>query len=268
MKSRNPVPPLRFLSGFFFILGLAFSAQAQDLLWEPAAQITGDSDLITSGKEFDGFLTNSGSDTTSSITADGIPFTVDGIIFNLATDPSNMGFSATDGLISWQITSGDSQRYEYTDFSAPGASSAFDTLMDSGGVYSDGGSATGIVTLSNLMPGYLYDVQVFQWANDKDLGLVTLSGTNTVTLNDGGSMSSLGEFATGSFVATGTMETFDWTGGGSSYTPIGPISVQNLGYVGTPEPSTYVLVLCGMAVLHFLLLRRSQTSAKALADSF
>ena len=252
MKSRNPVPPLRFLSGFFFILGLAFSAQAQDLFWEPAAQITGDSDLITSGTEFDGFLTNSGSDTTSLITVDGIPFTVDGIIFNLATDPSNMGFSATDGLISWQITSGDSQRYEYTNFSAPGASSAFDTLMDSGGVYSDGGSATGIVTLSGLSTGNLYSVQVFQWADDNDPGLITLSGKLSTTLNDGGSTSSLGEFALGAFVATGPTETFGWSGDGSSYTPLGPISVQDFGYVGpyeTPEPSTFGLVCCGLMAL-------------------
>ena len=245
MKSWTPVRSLRFLSGFLFTLGLGLSAKAQDVLWDSAYPITGDSNLITSGTEFDALLTNSGSQTTS-------PISVDNLTFNLATPTSSTATSATDGLISWNITSGDSQRYEFTDFSAPGASPAFDALMDSGGVYSDGGSATGIVTLSGLTTGNLYSIQVFQWADDNDPGLITLSGKLSTTLNDGGSTSSLGQFALGSFVATGPTETFGWSGDGSSYTPLGPISVQDFGYVGpydTPEPSSFSLVCCGLSLL-------------------
>ena len=110
MKSWTPVRSLRFLSGFLFTLGLGLSAKAQDVLWDSAYPITGDSNLITSGTEFDALLTNSGSQTTS-------PISVDNLTFNLATPTSSTATSATDGLISWNITSGDSQRYEFTDFS-------------------------------------------------------------------------------------------------------------------------------------------------------
>jgi len=247
------------------ILGFGVSAQAQNITWAPAAPITGDSNgesnLITSGKEFDAFLTNPAS--TS-------PIMVDGLTFNLATITSSTPPTATDNLdLSWQITSGDSNPYSWPDYSQPNASPAFKTLLESGGVYSNGGSATGIVTISNLTPGDLYTVQVFQWAADNDPGLVTLSGTNSVTLSDGGSASSSGEFATGTFTATGSMETFDWTGGGSAYTPLGPISVQDFGIASAPEPPIYALMSCGMTLLFiWRWFCRSKTSPKALDDAF
>jgi hypothetical protein len=250
MKSWNPVWYLRFLSGIFFALGFSVSAHAQIIYWAPATDISGDSDLITAGTELDAFLTNSGGIQSSDIS---LP---DGLVFHLATNLSFTDTSATDGLgLSWQITSGNSHRYSWTSYSQPGASSAFDTLMDSGGVYSDGGSGTGIVTISNLTAGHTYTVQVFEWADDNDLGLLTLLGQNSVTLNDGGSASSSGQYSTGFFTATGPVETFDWAGAGSSYTPLGPISVQDLGDLSAPdvpEPSTYTLMFCGISVLFIL----------------
>jgi hypothetical protein len=251
---------LVLLFGFFFIFGFGVSAKAQTITWAAAAPITGDSNLITSGTELDALLTNPAS--TS-------PITVDGLKFNLAKTTSNTPPTATDKLdLGWQITSGDSNPYSWPNYSQPGASSAFDTLMESGGVYSNGGSATGIVTISNLTPGDSYAVQVFQWAADNDPGLVTLSGTNSVTLSDGGFNSSSGEFATGTFVATGSQETFDWAGDGSLYTPLGPISVQDLGLNNVPEPSSDTLTLSGM-LLFFIWhwFRRSKASPKAPAGA-
>jgi len=263
MKSWNPVRSLRFLSGCFVILSFGVSAQAQNLLWNPAAPIIGDSNLITSGTEFDALLTNPSANA---------PISVDGLKFNFATPTSGMPSSASDGLISWQITSGDVKSYSWNNYFKLDSSLAFDALIDSGGVYSDGGSATGVVTLSGLTKGDLYSVQVFEWAADGDLGQITLSGQISTTLNDGGSASSSGEYALGAFVATGPVETFDWSGDGSSYTPLGPISVQDFGYRGptdVPEPSTYALMFCGMTLLFFWhWFRRLKTSPKALADTF
>ena len=57
--------------------------------------------------------------------------------------------------------------------------------MDAGGIYQNGGSGTGTVTISGLrMRGYNeYQVQVFNYAPDGDPGLTTFSGTTPVTLS-------------------------------------------------------------------------------------
>ncbi len=62
-------------------------------------------------------------------------------------------------------------------------------------------------------------------AGDGDAGLTTLSGSSPVTLTTTGSGASGGSFTTGTFIANGSREIFNWSGGGSSYTVIGAISV-------------------------------------------
>jgi hypothetical protein len=104
--------------------------------------------------------------------------------------------------------------------------------MDDGGVFQFGGSGSGTVTISGLTVGASYQVQVFNYApGTGDQGLTTLSGSPSVTLsilNGDGGTNTYGEFATGTFTANASTETFDWNGAGSSYTVLGTISVRQL----------------------------------------
>ncbi len=113
-----------------------------------------------------------------------------------------------------------------------GASSAFATLMGKGGVFQYGGSGNGTVTISGLTVGDTYQVQDFNYApGTGDMGLTTMSGSPAVTLsikNGAGGANTYGEFATGTFTAAASTETFDWNGAGSSYTVLGSISVRQL----------------------------------------
>ena len=83
-------------------------------------------------------------------------------------------------------------------------------------------------------------MQVFNYAPDNDAGLTTLSGTTPVTLSNlpgAGGANTYGEFATGTFVATSTNETFNWNGAGSSYTVVGAISVRKLPITPSLSPT-------------------------------
>ncbi len=108
---------------------------------------------------------------------------------------------------------------------------AFAAVMDAGGTYENGGSGSGIVTIAGLTVGHNYTVQIFNYAVDADFGLSTMSGTNAVTLSNlpgAGGAGTYGEYATGTFTATSTNESFFWNGAGSGFTVLGPISVLDI----------------------------------------
>jgi alpha-1,3-glucanase-like protein/carbohydrate binding protein with CBM6 domain len=205
------------------------TVNAQNITWGSATGITGDANLVTSGTYVDAFLTNTSK--TTSLTADGVTF-------NPATSSSNT--SGTDGKISFTVTSGTNLPYSTNAFpTASPSSTAFAALMNSGGTYENGGTGAGTVTLSGLISGHTYAVQVFNYINDGDAGLTKLSGTTPVTLSNApgaGGSGTNGEYATGTFTATGTTETFNWNGQGSGYTLLGSISVRDT----TNAPQTIV----------------------------
>jgi hypothetical protein len=74
-------------------------------------------------------------------------------------------------------------------------------------------------------------VQIFNFAPDGDPGLTTFSGINPATLNNlpnAGGTNTYGEYATGSFTATGSDEMILWNGAGSGYTVVCSISVRDV----------------------------------------
>jgi hypothetical protein len=196
------------------------SARAQNIAWGPATGITGDANLAA-GVYYDAFLPNMLA--PSPLTADGITFNVDTIVSSTST---------SDGIITAMAVSGSLNNYNSSSFpSAAPSSPAFAAIMNAGGIYQDGGAGSGTVTIANLTPGLNYAVQVFNYANDNDPGLTTLSGTNAVTLSNlagAGGANTYGEFATGTFTATSSTETFNWTGSGSAYTVLGAIYVYQM----------------------------------------
>jgi hypothetical protein len=197
------------------------STPPQTITWGPATGITGDNSLLTNGTYVDAILPN-------ALAASSLA--VDGITFNALTSSSGTGGS--DGIISYDIISGNNNTYSFTTFPTNTPSSpAFAAVMNAGGTYENGGSGSGLVTIGGLTLGHNYTVQVFNYANDGDPGLTTLSGTNAVTLSNlpnSGGAGTYGEYATGTFKATSTNESFFWNGAGSSYTVLGSISVLDI----------------------------------------
>ncbi|HSY16710.1 MAG TPA: hypothetical protein VK815_00175, partial [Candidatus Acidoferrales bacterium] len=199
----------------------------QTINWGPAIGITGDNSLQTNGNYLDAYIPNPSQ--SSSLT-------VDGVVFNSST--SSSGTSGGDGIISFNVLSGQNLAYEFTTFPTTSPSSPdFAAVMNAGGTYQNGGAGAGIVVVSGLTAGHLYSVQVFNYANDGDPGLTTLSGTTNVTLSNlpgAGGAGTYGEFATGTFTAASTNESFYWNGAGSGFTVLGAISVWDISSASAP----------------------------------
>jgi hypothetical protein len=232
------------LSQSVLLLGLSaiflIPARAQ-ITWQEAQTITGNSNIIsaattTGATTFDAFLTNSGSNIT--------PLSIDGVTFNRSNAVDPNALTQGDGFISYTVTSGANNHYGFpgTYSTTPPSSPEFAAIMESGGTYQDGGAGTGTITISGLTLGDVYAVQIFNYAADGDQGLTTFSslGGNTVTISNLGS----GQFATGTFTATGTTQSFDWAGAGSGFTVVGSINVANI--TAVPEPAVSGLVAAGL----------------------
>jgi hypothetical protein len=203
------------------VIGIVPKASSQDISWGQATGITGDANLSVVGNYFDAFLPNTVS--PSPLTVDGVTFNVDQIVSSTDTG---------DGIITCSVTSGALNDYTSSSFpSASPSSPDFAAVMNAGGIYQDGGAGAGTVTISGLTPGQNYSVQVFNYANDNDAGATTLSGLTSVTLTNLPNASgpgTYGQFATGTFTASSSTETFNWNGAGSAYTVLGAISVRNI----------------------------------------
>lgn len=207
------------------LLGLAFAfsaatALAQNINWTGPFGITGDANLNTNGAYLDALILN---------TSAGAGLVADGVTFHVAASESGGVYG--DPVISY-LGNGLNNYSWAGAFPVGGSvSSAFADVMDAGGIYQSGGGGVGTVTISGLNPGSEYLVQVFNYAPDGDAGLTTFSGANQVTLSNlpgAGGTNTYGEFATGTFVATNTSETFGWNGDNSGYTVVGAISVREL----------------------------------------
>jgi hypothetical protein len=231
------------LAGLF---ALGSHASGQNIVWT-SGNTVGDASLVTAGTEFDGIEGN------TSETG----LTVDGINFNSNIGSTTNGTDASGDLsFAWNATTGGTvKNFNFTTISAStGTTAPFASLLDDGGTFQTGNSTsqTGIFTINNLTIGDSYEVEVFSYANDGDLGSTTLGGTTPATLTDGGGISSTspeGQFGLGTFTAsTSTTETFTYTGaGGSGFTVLGPVFVQDV--TGVPEPSTYALLIGGLLAL-------------------
>ena len=141
-------------------------AATSSIAWVGPTGITGDANLSTNGTYVDAIIPNTGATN----------LTVDGVAFHAA---ANLRFNAYgDGVITFSGTN-------LNNYASPGdfpvgggASSAFATLMDEGGVFQYGGGGSGTVTISGLTVGDTYQVQVFNYApGTGDAGLTTMSGS-------------------------------------------------------------------------------------------
>jgi hypothetical protein len=222
----------------------ASSAQAQDITWQTPQTITGDANLITPGSGFSEFDALVPDDTSSQI--------VDGVTFNASSSSStsvgdvNINLTVNSGTPAF--TPGSFARFNNnTPFT--GGSTAFNNLLNSGGVF----GSDGTITLSNLTLGATYDVQILNYSGDGQAAESTSFLSNTgVTITDNS-----GQYVTGTFTATGATEQILFSQDVGPFTPVvGAINVEEQNPVTAPEPSTYALLTSGLLALIFLNIRK------------
>ncbi len=229
-------------------------AYAQDITFGSAQTITGDANLIDATTMPGSIYVDAilpGSVASSSLTADGVTF-------NLSSFSTT---SASDGIISLAANS-DTPAFNPGSFTTYGnnaafgaGSSAFNAVMNAGGVYGSAGTIT--ISSSALTLGHIYDIQIFNYSGDGQNESTTFtSGSSSVTLFDDNG-SNVGQFVTGTFTATGSSETIGFGQPTGAYTPVvGAISLSDI--TSVPEPSTSALLLGGMLLLVLALRNRFQ----------
>jgi hypothetical protein len=219
------------------VTGTVLKAQAV-ITWGPSTYISADSDVSTLGSLVWAYSFNGGSSNpvVNGVTFQGTSLGGSDLTFTTA--------SGTDILAggNWGFGSGSSF---YTSLS-----SGYQSLLNAGMFWS-GGGGTDQMTLNNLVGGQGYQVQI--WVNDSRgyhttdfvIGSDGLGNAANIRFNNGST--SLGQYVTASFIATGSTETIYLSPGSDSQPQINAISLDT--FTPVPEPSTYACLIVGLAVL-------------------
>ena len=247
-----------FIVGVAALLGsLAVSVQAgfPPIVWGSPQTVSGDSDIDTTGSFVYAF-TFGGTSAPPSTTVNGVtfsPFTIPSGIITSAT-VGNVIISESPGYLFGSNSLGS--------VSAPfsGLSSSYQSLLGTGAYADILDNIT--VTLNGLTSGQQYRLQ--WWTSDAALQPpagaggsftnTTATAVNSVTLdaNTTNAVGGLGQFAIGTFTASGTSQSFTLaeTSGG-----INPL-INALQVRAVPEPSTYAMALAGLACSGYTMFRR------------
>lgn len=202
------------------VFGFALQSQAQNIVWDAAQNMVGNTDVLTNGTYFD------------AVTFHGTAVTVNGVVF------SPLGSGLSDGTISITTPNGGAGAYGTAFTTESPSSTNYSHLTDTIGF---GYYVDGTVTISGLTTGDEYQVQAWSYYAPGSAD-TTYTGNNTVVLS-----ATTGQFAVGTFMASGPTETFNYNYGanGGLYDVINAVSVQEL----VPEPATYGMLLGGIGML-------------------
>ena len=224
--------PARQLGCFWLMLAAGFYLSATtgfagSIIWSTSTNVSGNLDVITNG--------------TALYAYAGTAVTVNGVSFAAVSSGTTWGNVTLSGLGSYYNAFG----YANAPFS--GLSTAYSNVL-SGGAY---GSTSGSVTMNGLTPGHAYTVQI--WLNDSRNSSSTWARNETWSSSGGNSVSltfnttqtggGVGQYAVGTFSASGTSQTFTFaagtTGVSSPSGQLNAISVRDNGVaVFTPTPFT------------------------------
>lgn len=237
------------------LLGGTGQAHAGPITWGSATNISGDSDVNTTGTLF-GALSLGGSG--QNTTVNGVTFTGIGSIGTWG----NFTFNGTGTLLGTGFIS--------TNPPFSTLSTAYQQLLgDFGGPFV--GSLT--LTINGLTVGDQYELE--WWANisttARDPGLppltnqITATAGNSVQLssNTTGTDGGLGQFVIGNFTATTTSEAITFSASPNTF--INSLQVRVLGPAvsGVPEPATLTLLGIGsLGMLCYGWRRRSRSAAR------
>lgn len=229
------------------------TASAAPIVWGSAQNISGDSDVSTSGTLL--YAYNFGLAGPGAVTAT----TVNGVEFLPFQSSNELQQSIVVGNLRLVESPGFLFAYDSFGSANPpysGLSVAYKALLSQAIYASEPGTIT--VTLGGLTDGQDYSVQ--WWTNDSSKtyqSLTTASGVTNVTLNPNttASLGGLGQYVIGTFTASGTSLDFELTGS------VGPDlfnfpMISGLQIRAVPEPSTCIMALAGLACGGFSVWRR------------
>jgi hypothetical protein len=227
----------KFFTGLLAIaaaLMLADTTHAAAVTWSAPTNISGDSDVITTGT-----LVSARNLSQFQLTS-----TVNGVFFDIFPVPNGanaiiVGLPGVANFGNFDLESSDTN---YGSTSAPftGLSPSYQTILGSGAGSSSGSTLT--LTLLGLTNGSPYLVQL--WSNDSGmayggLNSTTASATNSVILDENVSdtVGGLGQWVSGTFIATGTSQVISLSG---LRPELNAFQVRLV-----PEPGTLTLLVVG-----------------------
>lgn len=224
-----------FVAAAFLVL--TATTHAATITWSAPSNISGDSDVVTTGTLV----------TARNLSQTQVTSTVNGVFFDIFPVPN--GTNAIVGVpnvANFGIFDLESSDTGYGSNSAPysSLSASYRTVLSSGAGSSTGSTLS--LTLLGLTNGTSY---LFQWwSNDSGLsygGLnsTTGSATNSVSLdeNTANAVGGMGQWATGIFTASGTSQVISLSG---ARPVINAFQLRAL-----PEPASLVLAGFGLGAL-------------------
>jgi hypothetical protein len=241
--------------------GTAMNASAGPIVWGSAQNISGDSDVNTSGSLVYGYQFGAG--LTGTTTVNGVQFQP----FNVSNGVS----TATLGNVT--LTSTGSNPYPGVMYASSGITSGSAPYATLSGDYQSllsskvasyledtNGGARLDIQLGGLTAGTSYLVQ--WWSSVTDIlyepsQTVVLGSPNaTLDANTTNTTGGLGQYATGTFTAAGASETITLLGVTMYAPPYDAPTINALQVRAVPEPSTYVMALAGVACGGYSMWRR------------
>lgn len=211
------------------------------ITWGSATTISGDTDVVTTGTLL--YAYNMGPSGVAATTVNGVTFAPFAI-------PNTSPQSVVIGDVG--LAESPDFLYGYDGFNSPftpysALSTPYKNLLGYWGYAAQPGTVT--VTLGGLTVGQDYTVQ--WWASDATLAfgsVTTATGVSNVSLdsNTNNASGGVGQYAVGTFTASGTAQTFDLTGAGGS-TPAPIINGLQVRTYASPGPTPVPEVDPGLA---------------------
>jgi len=230
-------------------LALTTTTHAAAVTWSAPSNISGDSDVITTGTLV----------SARNLSQFQLASTVNGVLFDIFPVPNGANaIVGLPGVANFGIFDLESSDTNYGSTSAPftGLSPSYQTLLGSGAGSSSGSTLS--LTLLGLTNGSPYLVQL--WSNDSGmayggLNSTTASATNSVTLDENvtDTVGGLGQWVSGTFIATGTSQVISLSG---LRPELNAFQVRLV-----PEPGTLTLLALGSIACGGLAIMRRRRRA-------
>ncbi len=231
-------------------------AKAAVINWGAAQNITGSSDVVTTGTlhASANFWSTGTAAGSGNITVNGVQF--DGFQSARSSPTSVPGpTSLTVGNITLTGTSPETNNQNLQGFADVGGPASYNNLLNQL-AYVVNTSTTGTmgVNVGGLTNGAQYLIQF--WVNDSRLSAATrtvLVGGNSLAVNTTGTAGGLGQYITGTFTADSTTQSFPSIGGVGSVAYANAMQVRML---AVPEPTQMVSVAAIGAALGMWRMRK------------